>query len=60
MLKAQNIFEQKGQLKLLKEVKTKLKLLTPGKLNQMMNEAGGLNAAKILGVNSTSGMSAGL
>ena len=26
----------------------------------MMNEAGGLNAAKILGVNSTSGMSAGL
>lgn len=33
LMKAQNIFEQKGQLKLLKEVKGKLKLLTPGKLN---------------------------
>lgn len=44
LLKAQSIFEQRGQLKLLKEVKTKLKLLTPGKLNQMMSE-GGLKAA---------------
>ena len=46
-MKAQNIFEQKGQLKLLKEVKGKLKLLTPGKLNQMMSE-GGLKAAQVL------------
>ena len=49
LLKAQAIFEQKGQLKLFKEVKQKLKLLTPGKLNQMMNE-GGMNAAQMLGV----------
>ena len=56
LLKAQNIFEQRGQLKLLKEVKTKLKLLTPGKLNSMMSE-GGLKAAQALGVNSTGAMS---
>ena len=43
--KAQVIFEQKGLLKLLKEVKQKLKLLNPdsSKLNQMMNE-GSFNA----------------
>jgi len=43
--KAQVIFEQKGLLKLLKEVKQKLKLLNPdsSKLNQMMND-GSFNA----------------
>lgn len=33
LVKAQNIFEQKGLLKLLKEVKQKLKLLNPNKFN---------------------------
>lgn len=52
LLKAQAIFEQKGLLKLLKEVKQKLKLLNPAKFNQMLNEHGGsgLNAAQMLGV----------
>ena len=49
--KAQAIFEQKGLLKLLKEVKHKLKLLNPdsSKLNQMMND-GSFNAQQMLGV----------
>lgn len=51
LLKAQSIFEQKGLLKLLKEVKQKLKLLNPTKFNQMMSEHGnGMNAAQMLGV----------
>ena len=33
LLKAQSIFEQKGLLKLLKEVKQKLKLLSPNRIN---------------------------
>ena len=37
-------------MKLLKEVKQKLKLLNPAKFNQMMNEHGGLSAAQMLGV----------
>lgn len=48
LLKAQSIFEQKGLLKLLKEVKQKLKLMNPNKLNQLMNE--GMNAAQMLNV----------
>jgi len=49
LIKAQHIFEQKGLLKLLKEVKQKLKLLNPNKLNQMMSD-GGMNAHAILGM----------
>lgn len=49
LIKAQNIFEQKGLLKLLKEVKQKLKLLNPNKFNQLISD-GGLNAAQMLGV----------
>jgi len=50
LLKAQAIFEQKGLLKLLKEVKQKLKLIGPnGKFNQMMSD-GQINAAQMLGV----------
>jgi hypothetical protein len=46
LTKAQSIFEQKGMLKLLKEVKQKLKLLQPGgKFNQMVNDP---NFANIL------------
>lgn len=52
-MKAAAIFEQKGLLKLLKEVKQKLKLLNPQRFNQMMNENGG-NAAQLLGVGPTS------
>ena len=58
LLKAQSIFEQRGQLKLLKEVKTKLKLLTPGKM--LAGDPSGLKPGQILGVNSASGMAAGL
>jgi hypothetical protein len=43
LLKAQNIFEQKGLLKLSKEVKQKLKILNPNKIGQLMD--GGLSAA---------------
>lgn len=43
LLKAQNIFEQKGLLKLLKEVKQKIKITNPNVLNQMINE--GMSAA---------------
>ena len=52
LLKAQSIFEQKGLLKLLKEVKQKLKLLNPTKFNQMISDHGGngMNAAQMLGV----------
>lgn len=53
LLKAQSIFEQKGLLKLLKEVKQKLKLMNPNKLNQLMNE--GMNAAHMLGVGGLAG-----
>ena len=46
--KAQFIFEQKGLLKLLKEVKQKLKLLQPGgKFNKMLSD-GTFNAAQML------------
>ena len=44
-MKAQLIFEQKGLLKLLKEVKQKLKLLQPG--GKFMNDPN-FNAANIL------------
>ena len=46
LLKAQSIFEQKGLLKLLKEVKQKLKLLSPNRINQLDH---GINAAHLLG-----------
>lgn len=49
LLKAQNIFEQKGLLKLLKEVKQKLKITNPNMLNQMMSE--GMSAAQMLNIN---------
>ena len=48
--RAQAIFELKGQIKLLKEVKQKLKLLQPGKYNLMFGEDG-TNAAQMLGIN---------
>lgn len=46
LLKAQSIFEQKGLLKLLKEVKQKLKLLSPNRIAQM---DGGLLTAQMIG-----------
>ena len=46
--KAQSIFEQKGLLKLLKEVKQKLKITNPNKFNQMISE--GMSAAQMLNI----------
>lgn len=54
LTKAQLIFEQKGLLKLLKEVKQKLKLLQPG--GKFMNDPN-FNAANILsGADSDEGL----
>ena len=47
--RAQAIFELKGQIKLLKEVKSKLRLLQPGRYNLMFGEDGA-NAAQMLGI----------
>ena len=47
LIKAQNIFEYKGLLKLLKEVKQKVKLLNPTKMGQMISDPG-MSAAQML------------